>query len=162
MYSRSTILVVDDEEIVKKKLKDAMSAEFDIIDASNGKEALELLEAKSGRISVVLLDLIMPVMDGFQFMNEFRKHQEYSNIPVIVATANDDWHSEQKCLEAGVWDFVMKPYNPVLLQFRIRNAIEKSRHNSYRPRCERYSPSVAHWVFEPPYQYRSSARLTLT
>lgn len=127
MYSRSTILVVDDEEIVKKKLKDAMSAEFDIIDASDGKEALEILEANSGRISVVLLDLIMPVMDGFQFMNEFRKHQEYNNIPVIVATANDDWHSEQKCLEAGVWDFVMKPYNPVLLQFRIRNAIDKSR-----------------------------------
>ena len=127
MYSRSTILVVDDEEIVKKKLKDAMSAEFDIIDASNGKEALELLEANSGRISVVLLDLIMPVMDGFQFMNEFRKHQEYNNIPVIVATANDDWHSEQKCLEAGVWEKQMKPYNPVLLQFRIRNAIEKSR-----------------------------------
>ena len=127
MYSRSTILVVDDEEIVKKKLKDAMSAEFDIIDASDGKEALEILEANSGRISVVLLDLIMPVMDGFQFMNEFRKHQEYNNIPVIVATANDDWHSEQKCLEAGVWDFVMKPYNPVLLQFRIGNAIDKSR-----------------------------------
>lgn len=127
MYSRSTILVVDDEEIVKKKLEDAMSAEFDIIDASDGKEALEILEANSGRISVVLLDLIMPVMDGFQFMNEFRKHQEYNNIPVIVATANDDWHSEQKCLEAGVWDFVMKPYNPVLLQFRIRNAIDKSR-----------------------------------
>ena len=127
MYSRSTILVVDDEEMVKQRLKDTMSAEFDIIDASDGKEALEILEANSGRISVVLLDLIMPVMDGFQFMNEFRKHQEYNNIPVIVATANDDWHSEQKCLEAGVWDFVMKPYNPVLLQFRIRNAIEKSR-----------------------------------
>lgn len=127
MYSRSTILVVDDEEMVKQRLKDTMSEEFDIIDASDGKEALEILEANSGRISVVLLDLIMPVMDGFQFMNEFRKHQEYNNIPVIVATANDDWHSEQKCLEAGVWDFVMKPYNPVLLQFRIRNAIDKSR-----------------------------------
>lgn len=127
MYSRSTILVVDDEEMVKQRLMDTMSEEFDIIDASDGKEALEILEANSGRISVVLLDLIMPVMDGFQFMNEFRKHQEYNNIPVIVATANDDWHSEQKCLEAGVWDFVMKPYNPVLLQFRIRNAIDKSR-----------------------------------
>ena len=127
MYSRSTILVVDDEEMVKQRLKDTMPEEFDIIDASDGKEALEILEANSGRISVVLLDLIMPVMDGFQFMNEFRKHKEYNNIPVIVATSNDDWHFEQKCLEAGVWDFVMKPYNPVLLQFRIKNAIEKSR-----------------------------------
>lgn len=127
MYSRSTILIVDDEAIVKQRLKDVMSNEFDILDASDGKEALDILAANSGRVSVVLLDLIMPGMDGFQFMNEFRKHREYDNIPVIVATANDDWHSEQRCLEAGVWDFVMKPYNPVLLQFRIRNAIDKSR-----------------------------------
>lgn len=127
MYSKSTILIVDDEEMVKQRLRDVMSGEFDILEASNGKEALDILAANSGRVAVVLLDLIMPVMDGFQFMSEFRKHQEYNNIPVIVATANDDWHSEQKCLEAGVWDFVMKPYNPVLLQFRIRNAIDKSR-----------------------------------
>ena len=60
-------------------------------------------------------------------MEEFRRHKEYDNIPVIVATSNEDWHSEKKCLEAGVWDFVMKPYNPVLLQFRIKNAIDKSR-----------------------------------
>ena len=127
MYSRSTILIIDDEDIAKQKLKDVMSAEFDILSVSDGKEALDILAANSGRIAVVLLDLIMPVMDGFQFMNEFRKHKEYNNIPVIVATSNDDWHFEQKCLEAGVWDFVMKPYNPVLLQFRIKNAIEKSR-----------------------------------
>ena len=127
MYSKNTILLVDDEEIGKRRLRDVISDEFGVLDASDGQEALEILAANVDKVAVIVLDLIMPVMDGFQFMAEFRRHQEYDNIPVIVATANEDWHSEQKCLEAGVWDFVMKPYNPILLRFRIRNAIDKSR-----------------------------------
>ncbi|MDE5699814.1 MAG: EAL domain-containing protein [Lachnospiraceae bacterium] len=127
MYSKNTILLVDDEEVIKQRLKDVISDDYEVLDASDGQEALEVLAANIDRVAVIVLDLIMPVMDGFQFMDEFRRHQEYDNIPVIVATSNEDWHSEQKCLEAGVWDFVMKPYNPVLLQFRIKNAIDKSR-----------------------------------
>lgn len=127
MYIKDTILVVDDEEIVKRTLTNVLAGEFEVISACNGKEALELLERNVNKIAVIVLDLIMPVMDGFQFMDEFRLHKEYDNIPVIVATSNEDWHSEKKCLEAGVWDFVMKPYNPVLLRFRIKNAIDKSR-----------------------------------
>lgn len=127
MNNKNTILLVDDEEVIKQRLKDVITDEYEVLDASNGQEALEILSENPGRIAVVVLDLIMPVMDGFQFMEAFGKHQEYDNIPVIVATSNDDWHSEQKCLEAGVWDFVMKPYNPVLLRFRIKNAIDKSR-----------------------------------
>ncbi|MDE6912473.1 MAG: EAL domain-containing protein, partial [Lachnospiraceae bacterium] len=127
MEIKNTILVVDDEELVKKSLTDVLTSEFEVIGACNGKEALELLERNINRIAVIVLDLIMPVMDGFEFMDEFRLHKEFDNIPVIVATSNEDWHSEKKCLEAGVWDFVMKPYNPVLLQFRIKNAIDKSR-----------------------------------
>ena len=127
MYSKNTILLVDDEEVVKQRLCDVIRDEYEILDASDGQEALELLAQNIDKVAVIVLDLIMPVMDGFQFMDAFRRHQEYDNIPVIVATSNEDWHSEQKCLEAGVWDFVMKPYNPVLLRFRIKNAIDKSR-----------------------------------
>ncbi|MDE6221789.1 MAG: EAL domain-containing protein [Lachnospiraceae bacterium] len=127
MYSKNTILLVDDEEVVKQKLKDVIEDAYDVLDASDGQEALEILAVHYDKVAVIVLDLIMPGMDGFQFMDEFYKHQEYDNIPVIVATSNNDWHSEQKCLEAGVWDFVMKPYNPVLLQFRIKNVIDKSR-----------------------------------
>lgn len=127
MYSKNTILLVDDEEVVKQRLKDVIEDDYEVLDASDGQEALEVLAANVDKVALIVLDLIMPVMDGFQFMEEFRKHQEYDNIPVIVATSNEDWHSEKKCLEAGVWDFVMKPYNPVLLQFRIKNAMDKSR-----------------------------------
>ena len=61
------------------------------------------------------------------FLAEFRKNDAYDNIPIIVATSNNDDDSELRCLEYGVWDFVMKPYNPLLLQFRIKNAMDKSR-----------------------------------
>lgn len=127
MDRKNTIMIVDDEEMIKTRLRDVLSAEFDVVLASNGKEALELLADRKKDIALIVLDLIMPVMDGFSFMDEFRTHQEYANIPVIVATSNEDEYSEKRCLEAGVWDFVMKPYNPVLLQFRIKNALEKSR-----------------------------------
>lgn len=127
MYRKNTILIIDDEAVIKKSLEDVLAEDFDVITASNGKKALEILANHLNEIAVIVLDLIMPVMDGFDFMKEFNLHQEYSNIPVIVATSNEDEHSEQKCLEAGVWDFVMKPYNPVLLRFRIKNAIDKSR-----------------------------------
>lgn len=127
MYSKNTILIVDDEEIIKRKLKDALKDTFEVLEASNGQEALEILAANADKVAVIVLDLMMPIMDGFQFMDAFRKNRTYDNIPVIIATSDEDWHAEQKCLEAGVWDFVMKPYDPVLLRFRIKNAIEKSR-----------------------------------
>ena len=125
--SKNTIFIVDDEEILKKSLTDVLREEYDILDAQNGQDALEKLAKHADSIAVIVLDLIMPVMDGVTFLEEFRNHQEYNNIPVIVATSNEDEGLEQKCLEYGVWDFVMKPYNPVLLQFRIKNVIDKSR-----------------------------------
>ena len=127
MYSKNTILIVDDEEMIKRMLKDVLKNAFEVLDASNGRDALEILAANVDKVAVIVLDLMMPVMDGFQFMDAFRKNRLYDNIPVIIATSDEDWHAEQKCLEAGVWDFVMKPYDPVLLRFRIKNAIEKSR-----------------------------------
>ena len=94
-YSKNTILLVDDEEVVKQRLRDVIKDDYEVLEASNGQEALELLGEHIEQVAVIVLDLIMPVMDGFQFMNEFRRHREYDNIPVIVATSNEDWHSEQ-------------------------------------------------------------------
>lgn len=66
MEIKDTVLVVDDEELVKKSLTDVLKSEFEVIGACNGREALELLEHNLNRIAVIVLDLIMPVMDGFQ------------------------------------------------------------------------------------------------
>lgn len=124
---KSTILIVDDEEMIKMTLRGVLTKEYEVLEAENGKEALQILYRDSSRISAIVLDIVMPVIDGMAFLEEFRKYPEYNSIPVIVATSNNDEELEKKCLEFGVWDFVMKPYNPLLLQFRLRNAIEKSR-----------------------------------
>lgn len=124
---KNTILIVDDEAIVKKSLEQVLKDEYDILHAENGESALDMLAIHAEKIVAIILDMVMPVMDGLTFLEHFRNHQEYNNIPIVVATSNDDEGVEQKCLEYGVWDFVMKPLNPILLQFRIRNVIDKSR-----------------------------------
>lgn len=124
---KNTILIVDDEVIVKKSLEKVLKDEYSILQAENGEVALNMLAIHAEKIVAIVLDMVMPVMDGLTFLEHFRNYQEYNNIPVIVATSNDDEGVEQKCLEYGVWDFVMKPYNPFLLQFRIKNVIDKSR-----------------------------------
>ena len=96
------ILIVDDIEINRDMLEMILGDTYDILQAEDGNQALEIVDQYRETIVAILLDLIMPVMDGFEFMDEFRLHKEYDNIPVIVATSNEDWHSEKKCLEAGV------------------------------------------------------------
>ena len=83
MYSKNTILLVDDEEVVKQRLRDVIKDDYEVLEASNGQEALELLGEHIEQVAVIVLDLIMPVMDGFQFMNEFRRHREYSGSMII-------------------------------------------------------------------------------
>lgn len=125
MHSKSTILIVDDDEMAKASLREELEKDYIVLDAYNGIQALKILN--DHEVAAIVLDLIMPEMDGIGFLEEFNKKQEYKKIPVIVATSNDDEAMEQKCLELGVWDFVMKPYKPVLLEFRIKNVIDKSR-----------------------------------
>ena len=127
MQDRNTVLIVDDEEIMKVTLRDVLKDEYTVICASNGQEALDILGKKAVEIGVIVLDIVMPVMDGLAFLEKFRNHQEYTGIPVIVATSTEDEALEHKCLEYGVWDFVMKPYNPNLLRYRVRNAMERSK-----------------------------------
>lgn len=124
---KSTVLIVDDDELVKNILIDELSQEYDIISAGNGQEALDKLEEYGEKIEVIVLDLVMPVMDGVTFLENYRNRKEYQKIPVIVATSREDIELEKKCLEYGVWHFVMKPYNPTLLRFRIKNAVAKSK-----------------------------------
>jgi len=118
-----TVLIVDDNELNRAVLSDMISSCYSIIEAENGKEALEHLIKHKDTISVILLDLMMPVMDGFQFMNYFRKYKEFSGIPVIV-TSEERVESELWAVQQGS-DFVSKPYRQEVLLFRIKRSIEE-------------------------------------
>ena len=103
---RNKILIVDDTKLYRQSLSDILKQKYGILEAENGKIALDLLKQNRDSIVAVILDIVMPVMDGFEFMEEFNTHKEYKYIPVIVATTRDDVEVEKRCLALGVWDLI--------------------------------------------------------
>lgn len=128
MSGRNRVLIVDDAEIDRIALRKILEDTYEIIEAEDGQQALHILMAQTelDAIAAVLLDLVMPGMSGLQFMEEYQKVETYRRIPVIVATAEGDVETERKSLSLGAWDFVSKPYDSVVIRFRLKNVIERS------------------------------------
>ena len=115
------ILVCDDEKDIVSALKIYLGSEgYVVFAAYNGKEALELLEREE--IHLVLLDLMMPVMDGMSAMIEIRRH---SNVPVILLTAKSEDTDKILGLNVGADDYITKPFNPVELLARVRSQLRR-------------------------------------
>ena len=127
MGRRKYVLIVDDCQQDRMAVSDVLRSDYDILEACNGKQALEILSRKRAQISLIMLDLMMPVMDGYEFLEMYRKRKEYSYLPVVVCTTEDDPEREQKSLELGAWDFVLKNSSPGIMRLRAGNAIEKSK-----------------------------------
>jgi adenylate cyclase len=121
------ILVADDNEDNRYTLKQRLLREgyFNIIEAEDGIEALQALKTQS--VDLVLLDVLMPGMDGYQVLEQMSNDPGMRNIPVIMNSAVDELESVARCIEAGADDYLPKPYNIVLLRARIRASLEKKR-----------------------------------
>lgn len=134
--AKKRILIVEDDYIDRAVLTKILSDTYDVVEAYNGLEALQILEKEHDSISLILLDVMMPVMDGFEFLRQMHATKEYSIIPVIVTTLGDSRSDELKALSNGATDFVMKPYIPQVLLQRIDNLIQLREHaaviNQYR------------------------------
>lgn len=122
---KQLILVVDDKEINRLMLKAMLSNVYDVVEADNGKQAFDQLEKYGDAIKAILLDLIMPVMDGHEFLMEI-KNTPYRDVPVIVLTGANDPEIEESALKDGASDFITKPYQPTVLRTRLQNAIDHS------------------------------------
>ena len=117
------ILIVDDEEInLKILINYLVSAGYDVDTAGNGAEAVQ--KSKGCRPDLIILDVMMPVMDGYQACSLIKTDRETKNIPVIIATALDDRESKLKGLEAGANDFLSKPIDKAELTIRVRNLLK--------------------------------------
>lgn len=134
MTGKNKVLIVDDAEIDRIALRKILGDTYDILEAENGQQALDILEAQAvqDEIAAILLDLVMPEFSGFQFMEEYQKVETYRRIPVIIATVEGDVGTERDCLELGAWDFVSKPYDPMVICYRVKNVIERSQHQLSR------------------------------
>lgn len=118
---RNTVLIVDDHAINREIIKRILEEEFQVCEASDGASALIFMKDNPD-ISAVLLDLVMPEMDGYQVLEQMRKLQ-MNELPVIVMTAEADKNSEEKALNLGAVDFIEKPVKPTVLMSRVHNAV---------------------------------------
>ncbi len=122
---RRTILIVEDESINVEILSEILSDSYEIMSAGNGKEGLDAVRRSLTPISLILLDINMPVMGGLEFLRIIKAEEEYKRIPVIVFTSEKD--NELEALDLGASDFITKPYDyPEVIMARVRRSIELS------------------------------------
>lgn len=122
MLGKRNILIVDDNIINRKLLYKILSDKYNIIEAENGFVALEKLKS-NGNISAILLDIVMPIMDGYEFLATIKGNENLNHIPIIVMTKKDAEEDEVKSLELGASDFLIKPYNPLIIKHTLANLI---------------------------------------
>lgn len=122
MKRKKEILIVDDNEINREMLVEILRDKYSVLQAEHGQEALELLKGKEG-IALILLDVMMPVMDGYTFLDKIKEDKELSLIPVIVLTEGNSEEAEVAALAHGATDFVPKPYRPQVILHRIESLI---------------------------------------
>lgn len=116
------ILIVDDNKMNLLLAKKVLSDTYNVTAVLSGKEALDFLGKDT--CDLVLLDINMPEMDGFEVMGEIRKIETHKTLPIIFLTADDDAETENRCLEEGALDFIAKPFVPSVMRSRIGRILE--------------------------------------
>ena len=123
MLLERKILVVEDNEINRAALCIILSSKYTVLEAENGEQALSLLEKYREGISLILLDIVMPVMDGYTFLKHLKADHRLNSIPVIVTTSNNSEADEVAALSHGATDFITKPYRAQVILHRAASII---------------------------------------
>jgi len=117
------ILIADDSEMNRSILEDMLGDEYDIIEAENGQQAVESIRAHGKEISLVLLDIVMPGMDGFGVLAEMNSRHWIEDIPVIMISAESNADNIEKAYELGASDFISRPFDTLIVHHRVVNTI---------------------------------------
>ena len=121
-FNESTLLVVDDEKQNRLLLTELFEGEYKVIQAKNGLQALE--RARSHAPDLILLDVLMPEMDGMATIRALKREDATRNIPVIFITALDSPTDEEQRLQLGAVDYIAKPFHPSIVRVRVRNHLQ--------------------------------------
>jgi adenylate cyclase len=120
------VLVVDDNEMNRDMLSRRLQRQnYQVLMAEDGEKALEMIRANA--FDLVLLDIMMPKLSGYEVLERVKKDDQTRHLPVIMISAVDDLDSVVKCIELGAEDYLFKPFNPVLLKARVSASLEKNR-----------------------------------
>lgn len=117
---REKVLVVDDVELNRDILEEILKDEYTVIQAENGKRALEIIQNDQEEIAVILLDLIMPEMDGFQVLEVIKENKWMDKMPVLIISGENSVEIEKKCFDYGISDFIKKPFDNKLVKKRVK------------------------------------------
>ncbi|HPI94241.1 MAG TPA: diguanylate cyclase [Deltaproteobacteria bacterium] len=126
---KPTILIVDDSRTNIMALSDVLSADYNLLFASSGLEGLKT--AASYSPDIILLDIIMADMDGYEVCRKLKSNSGTKNIPIIFVTAMGKEEDEIKGLEMGGLDYITKPFNPIIVRARVRVHLELKRHRDF-------------------------------
>ena len=120
-----TVLIVDDESRMRKLIKDfLMQKNYKILEAGDGEEALRIFQENEEKISVILLDVMMPKLDGWSVLRQIR---QTSKVPIIMLTARGEEQDELFGFELGVDEYISKPFSPKILVARVEALLKRTR-----------------------------------
>ena len=120
---RQKILIADDSEMNRSILADMLEEEFDIIEAENGLEAVSILQQCADELSLVLLDIVMPEMDGFEVLMVMNQRQWIEDVPVIMISAETRSSQIERAYKLGITDFISRPFDALIVHHRVVNTI---------------------------------------
>lgn len=164
MQPASTILVVDDNDmnrdvLTRRLVKDG----YEVESVENGKQALEILQNQL--FDIVLLDIMMPEMNGYEVLQRMKEDNALRSIPVIMISAIDELDSVVKCIELGAEDYLTKPFNPVLLHARVTACLEKKHFHDkevyYQKQLKEYNSELEERVREQVREITSAQLSTI-
>jgi putative two-component system response regulator len=125
-----TILIVDDEPANINILNEALKTSYKIMVAKDGKKAIIIAQSNQPP-DLILLDIIMPEIDGYEVLTRLKNSEDTKNIPVIFVTSKSAGDDETKGLEMGAVDYIHKPFNPAVVKARVKAHLELKRHRDF-------------------------------
>lgn len=121
--SDNTVLIVDDESRMRKLIRDFLTQkEYHILEAEDGEKAIELFEQNKNKIDIILLDVMMPKLDGWSVLRQIRQE---SSVPVVMLTARGEEQDELFGFELGVDEYIAKPFSPKILVARVEAILKR-------------------------------------
>ena len=124
LQNKSQILLVDDSAMSRMILKEILGGDYSILEAENGQECLEKMQAEAGNIALVLLDINMPVMDGFEVLKAMNANHTIEDIPVIMISSDDSDAAIRRSYELGASDYINRPFDARIVYRRVTNTIK--------------------------------------
>ncbi|KAJ1443814.1 CheY-like superfamily [Ochromonadaceae sp. CCMP2298] len=123
-----TVLIVEDHREIRRYIDNLLNKEYHTLQAKNGEEALTIL--KSEKVDIIISDLMMPYIDGFELLKQLKAEENYAHIPVLIVSARTNEEDKLEILKLGAEEIIAKPFTPSEIKLRLQNLLSKAASNN--------------------------------